>query len=322
MPSHQQVRQAIFAQVPGFSFPQKFLLASAHILRFGLLLGRKVRVWGKKENTIPLALGSTLDAALGMRPSVQKIAQIVFGSLSIIRCGEDLAQINQLVHKVKRCFRGREYVIVKKDVWPSSSSQGRRRLLFYERFKWIRYFYSEQVKLAFVSIAQIFKQLALLSLHLSDAYSAYTDHHVSEIFVYAKDLWNSLTSENAVLVKELKRTRHVTNGMLAKNGSSWTTELFLSLFLVPARLSQKLPCARDAAASVRRGFEAAVIRIDAVSEEIKGRYSRVLENTMGVLNVPRVLVPNSQNDYLIFTRGGSDDPHFMRFIPPPKKNSE
>lgn len=295
--SHTPVRQAIRVVTPELSFFQQLLLFGGEAARIGYLIGRKIRILRKKENIAPLLMGSILDAAVGHLPSVQQVARIVFGSLSILRCSEDLLKIKQLGKRCHALFRGREYLVIKKIEW-ASTLKGRISPSIYHSWLWFQRVYLLQVKEAFRLLGKVFKQVALLGLHLADAYSAYRERNVSEIFVHGRDLWRRLTSDESALVKELKRTKKINDWMLARQGSNWTTKLFLNLLTLPNRLKAKLPDMRDVKKQAEGKLDAMATNIEAIGELTKD---------------------HSQRKYHIYTEGSSKDPNAMRFLPSPKR---
>jgi hypothetical protein len=314
------VIQAVSALTPGASFPKRALLACGQVMRIGLLVGRKVRVMRKKENRIPLAVGYALNAGIQLCPParrpMQYAAKIVFGSLSIVRCSEDLVEIKSWSQRAIRCIKGVEYVTIKKDDWSRANFKRRTYLPSEEYWIWFRRVYTLQLKQAFICIGHCFKRLGMLAMHLTDACTAYTDQHVAEIVVYSKDLWLSLTQNDAILVKELKRTGHVTDWMLGKRGSPWTTALMLNLFAIPARIQEKLPDVRDLQNAAKNRLEQTAIRIAALEEECNSQRRQFLAQA-STTEQPR-FIPTLNRRYRIFSEGSVQDPNTMRFIVPPR----
>lgn len=269
------------------------------VFRVAHLVGRKIRIVRKKENFIPFAMGSVLDNFLGQCPPVQNIAKFVFGSLSIIRCGEDILELKRLGNRFAACVRGKHYVVVKGDRWSNLKSPIAVGLA--DRWRWLRRVYCLQLKEAFRSLGLFFRRLFLLGLHLSDVYAAYQEHHVAEVFVYAKDLWHEISSDQSKLVKYLKQTKNLNDWMLMRKNSSFTTSVFLNALILPAKFKQKLQDLADVKKNVDRGVDNLAIKIEAMAER---------------------LFPGPDTKYRIYREGSREDPNAARFLSPPKRSVE
>lgn len=293
---------------------QRFLMGFGEVFRWGYLIGRKVCLVKDKKNFGPLVAGSILDSALGNLPSVQQIARIVFGTLSIMRCAEDLVELKNIGRKIKSLFLGKEYITVKKDNWDSLKKR-KVSASFADRWRWFWRVYMKQVKEAFRMIGVWFKRLFLLGLHLADSYSAFKNRHVAEIFVHARDLWNTLTSSKSHLRNQLERSKKINDYMLKKMGSKHRTSFFLNLALLPAKIKQAFPDIRDVKESIAKGTDKLQMRVDAVGEELRVRYQQFLDDIgLSFKMNPALVLPRLPRRFRVFQKGSVDDPSAMRFI--------
>lgn len=302
MPSsitRREVHGAIRLAAPEINGWQHRVFCSfGELFRIVHFVGRKIRVVRKKENFIPFVMGTVLDTFLGKCPSIQKISKMVFGSLSIIRCGGDILELKRLGSRFSSCIKGKHYIVVKGDRLSDIKSRFSSRV--FDQWRWFRVVYCLQLKEAFRVLGLIFRRFLLLGLHLSDVYAAYKESHVAEVFVYGKELWQEITSNRSKLVKYLKQTRNVNDWLLMQKKSSWTTHIFLNALLLPATLKEKLPDPSDVKRKIDQKVTHMAIKIDAVAERLLG----------------------SEAKYLIYKEGSSQDPNAVRFLIPPKRAIE
>lgn len=322
MLNHQKIQKnvqaAIAVTTPGMGPAQKALLITAEVLRFGLLFARKVRLMRKRENAVPFAMGSVLDAAFGKKESVQRIARFVFGSVSIMRCSEDLILMHQIGKKLKAICRGKAYLVIKRDVWAKKLKKRHISPSTLDRIEWMKNVGKLQVRQFFKTIAEFFKRLALLALHLSDSYTAFKENTVSEVFIHGKDLWKMLTSEKSTLAKELKKSAGVVDLLLKRIGSCANTSILLKALALHAKIKQKLPDLDETGRNVERNFNDFSDRIEMRCQEIAEKYMRFLEDRQLVRKIPALFIPRLEKKFLIFNKGDQNDPDLHRFIESPK----
>jgi hypothetical protein len=307
-------RDTLKVIAPGMTPCQRSWLRAAEIFRVGHLISRKIRVLKNPKNHIPYAFGAGLEALTGNMPTVQGIAKATFGALSVMRCSEDLIEITRLSQRCRQLFRGTGYIVVKKDNWKAEDYK-RGSPAFIDGWRWFRYVYLAQIKLAFQTIGAIFKRLLLLALHLSDVYAAFRYNHVAEVFVYGKELWKSLSSDKSRLAQELTKAKQVADSMLIRTGSSWTVSFLLTIVTVPIKIKQKLPNPRDVEISFAKMMQGMEERMEASEEFYRSlERSHFHRRVMG-----RSYVPPAEKKYRVFKKGGEEDADLRRFIKPPVK---
>lgn len=297
-----KIRSGVAVAAPGMTCGQKCLLGLAGVFRFS----RKIRLLKKKENIVPYALGSFLDAVTKSNPTLQQVAKIPFGSISILRCACDLAEISRLIRLAGRLLAGKEYVVVKKDdfLMPNSKETSPS---FLDKVRWWNVVYKEQIKLFFKTIGEIFKRFFLLILHLGDAYTAFTENTLPEVFIHSRDLWNELTSRDSKIVKYLKRTEKINDWMLEKMGSPRKTAFLVKLFLLPAKIREKLPDAKDVKAGIKKAAKNQFSYME-VNQEYQ------IASFYEALGGDKIQL---KQNYMIFAKGSAGDPRANRFVKKP-----
>jgi hypothetical protein len=305
-----KIRGGIAVAAPGMSCGQKLLLGAAGVCRLGWLFSRKVRLLSKKENLVPYALGSALDVMTKSNPTLQQVARIPFGSISILRCVSDLAEISRLFRLAGRLLAGKEYVVVKKDDFATPFNRNVSPS-FQDKMRWRSVVFKLQIKLFFQVIGEIFKRFFQLVLHLGDVYTAFKENTLPEVFIHSRDLWKELTSRDSKIVKYLKRSEKINDWMLEKMGAPKKTAFLVKLFLIPAKIVAKLPDGRDIKAAFQKFG--------------KEQYSYFEANAEDQLVRNYVALGGDETEiegrkYWIFKRGSADDPRVNRFINPPRIN--
>lgn len=303
-----KIRGGIAVAAPGMTCGQKFLVTAAGFCRFGWLISRKIRLLKKKENLVPYAMGSALDAFTKSNPTLQQVARIPFGSISILRCAEDLAEISRLFRLAGRLLTGKEYVVVKKDDFATPFKKGMSPS-FQDKVRWHNTVFKLQIKLLFKVIGEIFKRFFQLILHLGDVYTAFKENTLPEVFIHSRDLWNELTSQNSSIVKYLKRSEKINDWMLEKMGSPKKTAFLVKMFLLPAKIRERLPDGRDVRAGIAKAAknQYSFFEVNAESQFIRDYIALGGDETQLV-----------GKKYWIFERGSADDPRVNRFIKPPR----
>lgn len=232
------VRNAVGVVTPNYTVGHLFLFKSATILEKILRVIRKIRLYSNPRNRLPLAMGSILNLAVGSNPTVQHVARFVFGSLSIVKCSEDLIVLTGILRELKENFRGESYILIEGD---KSFTKGRSKARLY----WIKNVWSERIKRTFYLIGQFFKGLVKLGVHLSDVKAALTENTVSEVVVHANELWRHLSSSEEVLAKYLLRTKDTNDFLFTQFESTFRTQALLQILTVPVRVRDKLPDSGD-----------------------------------------------------------------------------
>lgn len=303
---HSNVRSAIAVATPGMTFPQKCLVRTAGVLLFGFLAFRKFRLLRKKENLVPYALGSALDAVTKRSPTLQQVARFPFGSISILRCSEDLAEIGRLVRLSGRLILGKEYMVVKKDTFLTVAKPGLSPSL-QDKMRWWNVVVRLQIKQLFKTIGEIFKRLFELAMHLGDAYTAFKENNVAEVFIHSRDLWNELTSQDSKIVKYLKRTEQINDWMLGRLGSSKTTGFLIKMLQTSANLRAAVP---EIGNGIKTTAQNEYSRIEAtIEDQITHDYDALGGDRNDL---------QDQQKYYAYDLGSKDDPNEMRFIDPPR----
>lgn len=312
----QACRETLKTITPGMTSCKSGWLAAGEIFRVGHLIGRKIRILKNRKNHALYAIGAGLEPVIGKLPGVRTIAKVVFGALSAIRCSNDLIELSRLSKRCRMLFKGQGYILVKKDHWKRKDfKRGSPSLA--DGWRWFRYVFLAQIKLAFQTIGAIFKRIFLLALHLSDVYASFRARHTAEVFVYGKELWKSLTSNRSRLVQELKKSKQVVDSMLQKTGSAWTASFLLGLLTVPAKIKQKLPDRRDVEMNLAKTLQGLEERIEASQEVFKNREREFYHRRI----LKRSYVPPTEKKYRVFIKGSAEDADAMRFILPPNKKN-
>lgn len=300
------IKSGIAVAAPGMTCGQKILFGVANIFRWGFFGLRKVRLLSNKKNVVPYAIGSVVDVMTKKIPALREVARIPFGSVSILRCVEDLIKMTQLTHLAGRLLRGKEYVVVKKDRFTSSNVGYSPS--FQDRARWKMVVVKLQMKLFFKTIGEIFKCFLQLILHLGDVYTAFKENTLPEVFIHSRDLWKKLTSQDSTIVKCLKRTEEVSDRVLQKLGCSRNTNFLLKFFLLPAKIKEKLPDGRDIKEGVVTAAKNKYEHFKAVSED------QVIRD-YEMLGGDKMDLEGQQ--FWIFEPGSKDDPQANRFMKPP-----
>lgn len=305
-----KIKSGIEVVAPGMTCGQKWLLGLAGCFKWGWFISRKVRILRKKENLVPFAIGSAINGIAQSSPTLQAVARFTLGTVSIIRCAEDLAEISRLARLAWRCFKGKEYVVVKKDSFAVPANEGVSPSI-QDKTRWKLVVYKAQIKLMFKTIGEIFKRFFLLVMHLGDIYTAFEDNTASEVVIHSRDLWNKLTSSNSRLVKYLERSQKINDWMLEKMGSTKKTAILVKLLSVPAKIRRIAPDYRDvkniAVTAIKDQFSY-------IQADIEFQFVRDYEALGGD---PSHLYGQK---YWIYEKGSKKDPHTHRFIKPPRIN--
>lgn len=288
----------------------------ADCMRACLSFGRRIRIFSNKDNAVPFALGGVLDVMLGNNSAVQKVAKIVFGSLSILRCTEDLVELKRLGAKFRRCFSGREYVPIKGDSWERRKLRGCATPSTDDMKLWSKTGRRAQLKILFQTIAEIFKRFWLLVLHLADVYSAYTENTVAEVFVHGKDLWKMLTSDESILYKELQNTEKVNDHMLSSLGSPVHTKILMTVFKIHNVCKKGVEAVKTAAKKTCSVFKMIMAAIAKARDELKACYIQTLKDCGILYLLPKFFIPKLDRPYFMVKDGENDLD--ARFVPAPQ----
>lgn len=294
-----KIRSGFAAADPNMTCGQKFLLGFAGIFRFT----RKIRILRKKENIVPYAFGSFLDVVTKKIPSLREAARIPFGTISILRCVEDLAELSRLIRLAGRLLIGKEYVIVKKDAFVVTSKGSSPSI--HDKMRRFTVVYKEQIKLFFKTIVEIFKRFIKLILHLGDVYAAFTENAVPEVFIHSRDLWNKLTSSKSTLVKYLQRHEKINDWMLETMGSTKKTAILVKVLLAGAKVREKC---RNVKERIIRFVREQYLYFQANAEFQMGQLHKLCGGDESQLR---------DRKFWIYTKGSKNDPRLNRFIKPP-----
>ncbi|MGK5593901.1 MAG: hypothetical protein ACSNEK_00905 [Parachlamydiaceae bacterium] len=240
------VKESIQALTPGYHSITKLALIPAEFFMKTSLVVRKIRLFRKPQNLAPLLAGNILDVLAGDRPTVRMVARIILGSASILRCTEDLLQIVEQANRIKKILRGRSFVVIKKKTWQDlnpSITHSPSHIYFAKMAQAQDPILAQRLLQCFW---EMMKRLGSFILHFADACTAFRDNHsVSEIFVHSRDILDKVSSDDAVLVKNLKQLQRVTDMILSKIGASWTTTALIGLLRLPNAVRRKLPPIED-----------------------------------------------------------------------------
>lgn len=243
--SNAVVRNAVGFATPNYAVGHLALFKGAMLIEKIFRVIRKIRLYSNLHNPLPLAIGSILNLAAGNNPTVQHVARFIFGTLSIIKCSEDLIVLTGILREMKENFKGESYILIKGD-------KGFEKGRFRAKLLWIKGMRAERIKRTFYLIGQFFKNLAKLGVHLSDVKAAYTENTVSEVIVHAHELWRHLSSSEEVLAKNLLRNKEINDYLLTQFQSTFRTQALLQILTVPVRLRDKLPDREDIKRSINR----------------------------------------------------------------------
>lgn len=311
----KHVSGAIEVVTPLPPFATKMLILPAKALVFFFTLGRKIRLFAKTKNHIPLLAGGVLETIVGKNPTVQQIARVTFGAVSVVKCSEDIMRIISAGRRIGRIFQGKSYVFpIKHKSWNETGLYQRLTSAEAYHLKIRRIEIPILIKRFFLLLFEIFKAIALLALHFADACMAFRANTVSEVFVHGRDLFDKLTKPDAPLIKTLKGpVRKVANFMLRGLGLSWTVTALIGLLTLPAKIREKLDIG-EAVENCRRNFEFVADKTSAAGALLSNTYADFLSQTRLINHLPKGLVPKRRDDFIFFDKGkGPDD---LRYISP------
>lgn len=92
--SSSQINQAVCHATTGMTQAESAFLSCAKTFRKGYLFCRKASL--VTNNPVSFAAGSALSLVLGQNDTLMQVARIILGSLSILRCSEDLHKLRAL----------------------------------------------------------------------------------------------------------------------------------------------------------------------------------------------------------------------------------
>lgn len=280
--------------------------------------GRKFRLFSKPQNCLPLFAGTVLEAAAGRIPTLQQIARVVFGSVCIIKCSEDLLRLADSASAIKKIFQDRSYVYIKQKSWEAltyTADQSPSKLYFAKLRKIEN---KILIRRFFYCLAEIFRSIALFALHFSDACTAYRENTLSEVFVHSKDLFEKLTSDEAPIVKHLNRYRKVNDMMMAGLGLSWTTTALVGVITLPATVRKNAPGFEELVQNFRDNFATVGEKIDAFKELISIGYLEAITRAKLLNLLPQEVLPKIDRKYEFYEEG-VDDPDTLRYFESPKR---
>lgn len=271
-----------------------FFLASARVLGNIYLSYRRMRL--SNENPISFAAGSALSGAFGSNPTVQQISRFVLGTLSIIRCTEDLHKINKLREKCSRIFSGKQYLVVKGDRFNIKGEKASRLPQFMDQFHYEHKMRLERIAAYFRTIGKIIEVFCKLMLHIGDAYIAYNEDCVSEVFIHGRDLWDKLTSDNAYLYRQLEKSDAVNQLVLNKVQGGWALNVMKEVVVAAGKLHHTFSNAGNA---LIKAADKGVQFLKSTADEIDTAFKEHIQGIPPELqfdNKPYRFVPGSDRD--------------------------
>lgn len=298
-----QIRQAICFATPGMSSSQELLLTGAEIFKSAYLFCRKIYLMEK--DPVLFGAGSALDLFVPSA-TVQQVARFILGSLSLIRCSEDLHKLGQLRNRCDRIIDGAEYLLIKGDRFNIAGSRSKDRPRWLDEVRYQHVMRMARVSALFETIGEMFLVFAELMLHMGDAYVAYNEECGSEVFIHAKDLFVELTSDQSYLVQQLERCEAMNDWVFGRMNSPLSTQILVAAIALPSRVAAALPKTEDMIESVQNVFNRAILNATLNLQDMK----TALEGTEPIYQ---------NNRYYTYIKGGPDDPEMTRFITPPKR---
>lgn len=290
------VRQSIAVIAPGGGLQRELLLTAGGVLLKGLRIFRIIRQFRNPANLAPLAAGHAIQQVAGNVPTVREIARFLFFTLSLVKCSEDLLEMQRFIGEIKGHLTGKSYLMVKRDRGFEKKLPGRLSPGCQDRLLWISVIGKERVKETFKLLGQFFKRFGSLVLHLSDAHAAITEDSVSTMVLNGSELWKKLSDDNALLVRKLRGLEGKNDQILKILNSSFTTRVFLDIVLLPAKARTQLPGPQDVVDEFKAGAKEKWMMLKAVWERVKG-------------------LPRQERAYRIDKRG--QDPLSLKIIKPP-----
>lgn len=263
-----RVKQLLPVQLPG---PQPVgLLFAGSVLLKGISLFRKFRLYRNPVNAAALGVGHAIEVVAGGKPGVKEIARFVFLALSIVKCAEDLIELQRHFSELKGHLTGRAFVFMRKD--PSFemknwSSIGPR---FESSWLWFRKVGMERVRLSALLVASIARRIGSLALHMGDAQAALTEDHVSAVVIHGHLLWKKLTANDAILIKKLQAMQGQTDAMMKVLKLPFSAEIFIKILMVPAEVKAKLPDLADIKKGLKKVIDLGKIHVMGTLEELRG----------------------------------------------------
>lgn len=300
--SSSQINQAVSFATPGMSQAEGAFLFCANAFRKGYLMCRKAYL--VTNNPICFAAGSALSLALGQNDTLMQVARIILGSLSILRCSEDLHKLRALKKKCRRIVTGKEYIGVRGDRFNIGSSKVKYAPQFFDEIRYAHKMRMERVAFLIKTLGEMLCVFGELMLHMGDAYVAFNEDCSSEVFIHSRDLWDELSSDQSYLVQQLKNNEAFNDWVLGRMNIKTTlcTQMLMGFIAVPSQIRSVMPDLRDIS-------KAATDLIDEVALSIK-------VNAQDCQTVFRKL---RGIDPMINSYGSGLDPEKTRWIKPVKR---
>ncbi len=307
--SPSQINQAVCYASPGMSSAEGSFLMCAEIFRSFYLKCRKIYLMA--NNPISFAAGSALSLAVGQNNVLDQVARVVLGSLSILRCGEDLHKFRALYKKCRRIVSGKEYIPVKGDRFNINRSKSKILPQFLDEVRYAHKMRMERIALLITTLGEIAVVFGELMLHMGDVYIAFNEDCVTEVFIHSRDLWDELTSDESYLVQQLKDNEGLNDWLLGKSTglSGLCTQVFLSTLVIPSQIRSALPDFRDVTQAVS----------DAIDEVALNVKLNIQDYQIGFRSLCGIDPSLTYNEYYSYKKGSLRDPRVTRWINPPKR---
>lgn len=307
--SSSQINQAVCYATPGMSQAEGIFLGCAETFRKGYLMCRKVCL--VTNNPVSFAAGSALSLALGQNDTLMQVARIILGSLSILRCSEDLHKLRALQKKCSRIVSGKEYIPVKGDHFNIGSSKAKDSPQFLDGVRYAHKMRMERIALLIKTIGAMAVVFGELMLHMGDAYVAFNEDCSSEVFIHSRDLWDELSSDQSYLVQQLKNNEAFNDWVLGRMNTqtSLCTQMLMGFIAVPSQIRGALPDIRDIS-------NAANDLVDEISLSMK---LSLQDCQMGFRKLRGIDPALNSHDHYSYEKGTKGDPERTRWIKPPKR---
>lgn len=309
--SPSQLNQAVCYATPGMSSAEGTFLACAETFRTGYLMCRKAYLMS--QNPVSFAAGSALSLALGQNDTLEQVARIVLGSLSILRCSEDLHKLRGLQKKCRRIVSGKHYIAVKGDRFNIGGSRSKLLPQFFDEMRYAHKMRMERIALLIKTLGEMAVVFGELMLHMGDAYVAFNEDCTSEVFIHSRDLWDELTSDQSYLVQQLKNNEAFNDWLLGRTRTktSLCTQVLMGLIAVPSQVVAVLPDIRDISQAVN----------DVIDQVALNARLNIQDYKMGWRKLCGIDPSLNSNDYYSYKKGSARDPEMTRWIKPPKRIS-
>lgn len=290
------VKQSFQVISPGGGFEKELFLTVGGVLYRGLRLLRWIRLLRHPSNLAPLAAGHAIQQVAGNVPTVKEVARFLFFTLSVLKCSEDIVELQRITRSIRGHFTGDEYLMVKRDKGFEPKQIDKWSPGINDRLLWLSVVGKERVKCVFRLIGEFFKKFAALVLHLSDAHAAIMEDSVSTMVVNASALWKKLTDDQSLLVRKLKGMEGKNDAILKILNSSLSTKIMLEVVLLPAKAAEKLPGPQDLLDAFKEGAKEKLMFVKAAWEKVRG-------------------LPPQERAYRVDKKG--KDPLSLKIIKPP-----